>query len=144
MTGQVHATGGLARARGRWAFPAVVGTWFVVYFAARFVLERPNLPASLRVAAAVVPVALFVAACVIAYRAIRRADELEQRIHLLAAAVAYPAAAAIILLLGLLDRAAILSRSSLTDVWPVLTSAYLIAYVFARARYHPTTSSDES
>ncbi len=124
------------RPRNASVFPRLVGAWFLVYFGARALLEQADLRLPLKLAAAIVPAVVFAIVLIVAVRAIRRADELEQRIHLLATAIAFTLVALFILLFGLLDRAAILSRQSLTDVFPIFTSCYVVAYVAARMRYH--------
>lgn len=116
----------------------VVGVaWLLAYAVARGVLERPALPASARLAAALLPVPLFAAFLVRFVRSLRGADELERRIHLEALAVAFPLTILLLQTLGLLERAVGLKFEdwSYGHVWAYLPLFYLLGLAVSRRRY---------
>jgi hypothetical protein len=116
----------------------VVGiAWFVAYVVARAVLEQPDLPRGLRLAAALLPVPLFAAFLVRFVRSLRGADELERRIHLEALAIAFPLTILLLQTLWLLERAVGLKFEdwSYGHVWAYLPLFYFLGLVVSRRRY---------
>lgn len=113
------------------------GVWVLVYFGARIVLERYDLPTAGRIGVAVSPVIPFIGflACVIAH--VRGADELHRRVNLEALAIAFPAAIVLLMVLGLLQLAIPLGppRFHLRDLWPTLPLLYFASLAIAWRRY---------
>jgi hypothetical protein len=111
--------------------------WFLAFFAARGVLEQPDLSQAIRTLAALVPVPLFATFLWQFIRGLREADELERRIHLEALAVAFPLAILLLQTLGLLQRAVDLKFEdwSYMHVWVYLPIFYVLGLALARRRY---------
>ena len=111
--------------------------WFLAYFAARGVLELPDVSRSLRTVVALLPVPIFAAFLVQFIRGFRGADELERRIHLEALAVAFPLTIVLLQTLGLLERAVGLAFEdwSYGHVWAYVTIFYFLGLALARRRY---------
>lgn len=107
------------------------------YAAAMAVLKSVEMPASARVAIALLPFPFFVAFLIAEIRLLRRVDELERRIQLEALAVAFPAAMLLMMGLGLLERAVVLSPAdwSYRHTWFFLPLFYFIGLGIARRRY---------
>ena len=133
MSAQAHTP----QPRGDRMLLAVGIAWFLAYVVARGVLEQPELPRALRLAAALLPVPLFAAFLVRFVRSLRGADELERRIHLEALAIAFPLTILLLQTLGLLERAVGLKFEdwSFGHVWAYLPLFYLIGLVVSRRRY---------
>ena len=109
----------------------------VSVIAAYAALETLSLARPLRLAVAAVPLAAFGWFIATEVRAIRRSDELQQRIQLEALAVAYPAAIMLVYALGLLERAGVSVPGfrDLRDVWPLTIVPYFVGIALARRRY---------
>ena len=117
-----------------WLPPVV---FVVVYFAARAVLQLSDTSATMRIAAAVVPVPVFAWWLFAMARGIRRSDELERRIQLEALAFAFPLAILLMFALGLLELAMTLPPEDLSyrHVWIFLCVFYFGGLLVARRRY---------
>jgi hypothetical protein len=120
-----------------WAF---VG-YGVLFLCVRGLLELPLSP-WLRVLLSLLPVIPFAWFLVMVIRGIGEMDELEQRIHLEALAVAYPVAMLLLMTLDLLDIAihpredGVASHPSLLEhIWPVMIALYFFGLARARRRY---------
>ena len=116
--------------------------WLVSFLGARALLdreflERTQLPTSLRVLIALVPVPATAALLFALIRSIRKLDELQVRIQLEALAVAYPLAMLLLMTLGLLQLAVTLSPLdwSYRHVWPFLAIFYVAGLALANRRY---------
>lgn len=107
------------------------------YAAAMAVLKSVEMPASARIAIALLPFPFFVAFLIAEIRLLRRVDELERRIQLEALAVAFPAAMLLMMGLALLERAVALSPAdwSYRHTWFFLPLFYFIGLGIARRRY---------
>ena len=116
---------------------AVGITWFVAYWGARAVLEKPDLAVGLKVAAALIPVPIFALFLVLFIRLIRTMDELERRIQLEALAIAYPLAVLLLMTLGLLQRAVELPFEdwSYGHVWMYVVMFYFLSIPWVARRY---------
>lgn len=116
--------------------------WAVVsllasFLGALYVIEthHPTVPLSLVVV--LVPIAAFAWFLVAELRALRRLDELQQRIQLEAFAVAYPCAILLVFAVGFLERAGISipGFTNLRDVWPLAIIPYWVGVAIAQRRY---------
>ena len=120
---------------GRRIAPALifVSTWFI----ARGVLELENTGPTVRIVAALLPVAPFSFMLWKIIKGIRLMDELEQRIHLEALAIAFPLSLVLLMTLGLLELAIDLPRDDLSyrHVWAFLPLFYFGGLALARRRY---------
>jgi len=112
---------------------AFVSTWFI----ARGVLELDDISPALRIAAALLPVPPFSFMLWQIIKGVRQMDELEQRIHLEALAVAFPLALILLMTLGLLELAMRLPPEDLSyrHVWALLPLFYFGGLALARRRY---------
>lgn len=113
--------------------------WILSYFAARVALKAMGPPAAewSRLAVALVPLIPFVLFLVEFIGSIRKADELERRVHLEALAIAYPLALVLIMVLALVQVAMPLNMDdwSYRHVWPFLPIFWLGGQMIARRRY---------
>lgn len=116
-------------------FAAIV--FVVAYFAARAILKVDDLDTSLRVVAALLPVAPFCWMLWEIVKGVRGMDELEQRIQLEALALAYPLVLILLMTLGLLEIAIELPPEDLSyrHVWAMLPLFYFAGLMRARRRY---------
>jgi len=110
-----------------------VSTWFI----ARGVLELNDISPALRIAAALLPIPPFSFMLWKIIKGVRHMDELEQRIHLEALAVAFPLALILLMTLGLLELAVQLPPDDLgyRHVWAFLPALYFGGLALARRRY---------
>jgi hypothetical protein len=118
--------------------PAVSMALFILtYFGARGVLEMSGLAPPTRVAAVVLPIAVFAWWLFTIARGIRRSDELERRIQLEALAFAFPLSILLMFGLGLLELAVTLPPEDLSyrHVWVFLCIFYFAGLAIARRRY---------
>ena len=116
----------------------VIGVaWFIAYWAARGILERPGLPAALRVGVALGPIPIFAWFLYTFIRTIRGLDELERRIHLEAMAIAFPLGILLLQTLALMQRAVELKFEdwSYAHVWIYLPIFYFLSLGLVRKRY---------
>ena len=126
-----------AQDAGARAYPRLaLFTWFVLYFIARMLLERPGTPL-VRVLISLAPVPAFIWFLRDLVRGMRGLDELELRIQLEALAVAFPLTMVLIMTLGLVQVAIPLSPDdwSYRHIWPFLFVFYLVGLTLARRRY---------
>ena len=126
-----------AKRQSGWLVPLLGGAWILLYFAARFLLEKPGLDTAVRVAIALLPIPLFIVFLWQIIRGVRSADEFERRVHLEALAVAYPLAMVLLMTLALLQRAVVLKFEdwSYAHVWIYLPIFYFAGLALARKRY---------
>ena len=112
-------------------------TWLVAYWAGRLILENPDRSLSVRLTAALVPVPIFAAFLWAYVMMVRTADELEQKIHLEALAIAFGLATLLLTTLALMQRAVTLSFQdwSYAHVWIYLPIFYFVSYGFIAKRY---------
>ena len=108
-----------------------------VYFVARVVLKVDDVGPSLRVLAALLPVAPFCWMLWEFVKGVRGMDELEQRIQLEVLALAYPLVLILLMTLGLLGIAIELPPEDLSyrHVWAMLPLFYYVGLLLARRRY---------
>jgi hypothetical protein len=111
--------------------------WFVAYWGARFILERPSDQTWLRIVVALAPIPVFAWFLVQFIRTIRSLDELERRIHLEAMAIAFPLGILLLQTLALMQRAVTLKFEdwSYAHVWIYLPIFYFVAIGLVRKRY---------
>lgn len=109
----------------------------VLFFAARGLLELPNLSTALRVVIALAPVPALVWLLWAFIRDVRQSDELERLVQLEALAIAFPLTLVLVMTLGLLQVAIPLPPEdwSYRHIWPLLYVFYLGGLTWARRRY---------
>ena len=109
----------------------------LAHLIARIVLKQEETAESMRVLAALLPVAPFVWMLWEITKGVRGMDELEQRIQLEALAVAYPLTLILLMTLGLLEIAIKLPPEDLSyrHVWAMLPLFYFIGLTIAKRRY---------
>lgn len=110
----------------------------VTLIGGRAVVEVESLPKGVRIAAALLPVVVFLVWVVACVRSARRLDdELERRIQLEALAFAFPCAFALVMGLGLLELVVTLPKDDLSyrHIWALLPLFYLVGLTIARRRY---------
>jgi hypothetical protein len=107
------------------------------YFLARALLEQTGVAQPLRIVIALLPVLPFAAMLYHIIRGVRQMDELEQRIHLEALAIAFPLSLVLLMTLGLLELATSLPPEdfSYRHVWAMLPLFYFGGLALARKRY---------
>ena len=115
------------------------GVWIISYFAARLLLKAMGPPAAdwSRLAVALLPLIPFVLFLVTFIGAIRKADELERKIHLEALAIGFPLSLVLIMVLALVQVAMPLNTDdwSYRHVWPFFFFFWLFGLTVARQRY---------
>jgi len=115
------------------------GVWILSYFAARLVLKAMGEPAAewSRLAVALLPLVPFVLFLMTFIRSIRKADELERKVHLEALAIAFPLGLVLIMILALVQVAIPLNTDtwSYRHVWPFFFFFWLFGLTVARQRY---------
>jgi hypothetical protein len=118
-------------------FLVIGAIWFVAYWGARLVLERPGGEPWLRILVAVAPIPVFAWFLYQFIRTIRSLDELERRIHLEAMAIAFPLGILLLQTLGLIQRAVPLKFEdwSYAHVWIYLPIFYFLSIMLVRKRY---------
>jgi hypothetical protein len=121
---------------GRAVWP-VFTVWILAYFGIRAVLESTSFSPTVRVLLSLSPLLPFVAFLWTFLRALRTADELEQRVQLEALAVAFPLGVSLLTSLGLVQRAVALNPEdwSFNHIWPMFVVFYVIGLAIARRRY---------
>ncbi len=112
-------------------------TFVAAFFVARGILEQEGLSPVVRVLAALLPVIPFSLMLWEIIKGVRSMDELEQRIHLEALAVAFPLTLIFLMTLGLLQLAINLPAEDLSyrHVWAMLPILYFGGLALARRRY---------
>ena len=117
---------------------AVTALWAITFLGARLILDKDlQLPAWIKVTAALVPIlptALFLWVVVSALRGL---DELHRQVHLEALAIAYPLAILLLVTLGFLQLAIDLPAEdwSYRHVWAYLPVFYFLGLAIAWRRY---------
>jgi hypothetical protein len=112
--------------------------WLMTFLGARLVLDKDwHLPQWIKVTAALVPIlptAIFLW-CIV--RGIGQLDELHQRVHLEALAIAFPLTILMLMTLGLLQLAIDLNMDdwSYRHVWCYLPLFYFAGLALAWSRY---------
>lgn len=129
-----NARPGIGGALARTA-PGIV--FVAAYFLARVIIELDGVPAAWKGGAAFLPLPALAWMLAGIVRGIRTMDELEQRIHLEALAVAFPIGFAILMTLGLLELAIELPPEDLgyRHVWASFPLLYFAGMILARRRY---------
>ncbi len=111
----------------------VAGVLFVFcYWVAGFLLKHYQFGPTPRLLLCLLPAPAFLFFVWVEVRALRRQDELRQRIQLEALAIAYPLAIAIVITLSLAQQAGLLGRE---PMWIYLPITYFIGLAFAQRRY---------
>ena len=120
-----------------WTLAATFGPWLVSYFVARYLLKNAEMATGLRVLVALVPVPFFILFLLTFIRAIRQMDEMQRRIQLEALAIAFPLGVLLLMTLGLLQRAVVLSFEdwSYAHVWIYLPIFYFLSVAVVSRRY---------
>jgi hypothetical protein len=116
----------------------VVALWAVVFFGARLALDRDlQLPAWVKVTAALAPILPTALLLWFVVSAIRGLDELHRRVHLEALAIAFPLAILLLVTLGFLQLAIDLPAEdwSYRHVWPLLLVFYFFGLCVAWRHY---------
>ncbi len=135
----IHFGGIMSEAtKSGWSRLAISVVGFLVGFViARGILEQEGLATWIRVLAALLPVVPFSMMLWEIIKGVRSMDELEQRIHLEALAVAFPVTLVLLMTLGLLELAIELPPEDLSyrHVWAMLPALYFGGLALARRRY---------
>ncbi len=116
----------------------VVVFWAVTFLGARLVLDKDlQLPAWVKVTAALVPILPTAMFLWLVVSALRELDELHRRVQLEALAIAYPLAILLLVTLGFLQLAIDLPAEdwSYRHVWPMLLCFYFIGLGISWRRY---------
>jgi hypothetical protein len=131
MTGTIRAT--RKPINGAWIAVLFVGSYFI----ARGVLEQQHWSVWLRLLSVIPPIAFFALMLWSIIRGVQQLDELEQRIQLLALAVAFPLTLLLLMTLGLLELVIKLPPQDLSyrHVWAIVPIFYFFGIVIARKRY---------
>jgi len=129
----------VARANSRRAGILAIA-WLALFMVGRLMLERSDLPTWARLAFALAPTPIFVGFLVAYVRGVRAMDELEQKIHTEALALAFWLAVLLLTTLALMQRAVGLKFEdwSYMHVWVYLPVFYFGAIAFVGARYRST------
>jgi hypothetical protein len=129
--------GPVGKGAGAWKLFGVGMAFVATFAAARLLLAMGSLPTGVKVAVALVPVPAFVLLVLAFYRAIGRLDEFQRLIQLKALAFAFPAAVALLLTLGLLEKAMTLPPEDLSyrHVWAMMPILYHLGLWLAQRRY---------
>lgn len=98
-------------------------------------LSHASLEPPIRLALALVPVALWACAIAFVVLVLRTLDELQRRIQLEALAIAFPSAMLLGMLVEYLQKAGFARDLAVGDVWPVMFLLYVPALLFAHWRY---------
>ncbi len=111
--------------------------WIGSYLGAMLLLKYAALPASLKIAVAIVPVIPFVFFIRRFLVHLRNLDELQRRVHFEALAYAFPITILLLMTLGLLERANIIAAEkwSYEEVWLYLPLFYLVGLAISWRRY---------
>lgn len=122
----------------RWGLPIAALLLIVVYFAVRALLESPSIRPPLRTLIALAPVPFFVWFLLSFHRAVRRLDEMQQRIQLEALVFAFPTTLLILMTLGLLQVAGIVLSPadwSYRHILQIAIVLYFLGITVAHRRY---------
>ncbi len=111
-------------------------TWTVAWVAASIAIKEGWSPAGApAVATALFPTLLGIAMMLAYWRFIRKADELQRKIHLDALAIGFGIGIVGMLTLHLLGRIGVLSQLDLGDVTAMMMFAYAIGVIIGVRRY---------
>ena len=121
-----------------WLGWVMIALWLTTFLGARLVLDKDwQLPQWIKVSAALVPIlpTAIVLWCIV--RGIGQLDELHQRVHLEALAVAFPLSVLLLMTLGLLQLAIDLPMEdwSYRHIWCYLPIFYLLGLTLSWSRY---------
>jgi hypothetical protein len=117
---------------------AVTALWAVTFVGARLLLDKDlQLPAWVKVTAALIPILPTALFLWLAVSALRGLDELHRRVHLEALVIAYPLAILLLVTLGFLQLAIELPPEdwSYRHIWPFLPCFYFLGLAIAWKRY---------
>jgi membrane-associated PAP2 superfamily phosphatase len=111
--------------------------WFSAYFAARLLLKMDVFAPWERVAISLLPIPFFAWFVMVFIRQMRDTDEMQRRIQLEALAIAFPLSVLLLMTLGLLQKAIVLSENDwgYTQVWLYLPLFYAFGNAIAAHRY---------
>jgi hypothetical protein len=111
--------------------------WFSAYFAARLLLKMDVFAPWERVAISLLPIPFFAWFVMVFIRRMRETDEMQRRIQLEALAIAFPLSVLLLMTLGLLQKAIVLSENDwgYTQVWLYLPLFYALGNAIAAHRY---------
>lgn len=84
---------------------------------------------------ALLPVPFFVLFILAELQFVRRLDELKQRMHLEALAIAFPATFFGFLVAQFLEGAGFLPEGVVEEIWPLMVVPYAVSYLFLWRRY---------
>jgi len=126
----------LSSSPGRAVWP-VFTVWILAYFGIRVLLESTSFSSTARVLLSLSPLPIFAVFLWTFLRAVRAADELEQRVQLEALAFAFPLGVLLLTSLGLVQRAVALNPEdwSFNHIWPMFVVFYVVGLAIARRRY---------
>lgn len=113
----------------------LAGLTLVAVIAVSWSLQHLSIPPDVRLALAMIPVALWSGAIVVLVMTFRSLDELQRRIQLEALAIAFPAAMMLGMTVEYLQKAGYAVGVGVGDVWPFMFLLYVPALVYAHARY---------
>lgn len=116
----------------------VIAGWIVIYFVARFVLDKGFVaPQWVKVAAALAPIVPTALLLWFVVSAIRGLDELHRKVHLEALVIAFPLSILMLVTLGFLQLAIELpvENFSYRHVWAFMPMIYFGSLAFAWRRY---------
>ena len=120
-------------------FPLLIAglIWAVVYLLALLLMKNAALSGPLKLTLAIVPAIPFAVFLTRYIGHLQALDELHRRVHLEALAIAFPLTILLLMTLGLLERAQMLSSEdwSYRHVWYYLPFLYAVGLVVAWRRY---------
>jgi hypothetical protein len=102
---------------------------------AGWLLGQPESVGARAIASAILPVPFFMLLLISLVRWTRRLDELAQQVQLEALGITAVGSAATTFIVGYLQRAGVLSRSTWDDVWLYMGVIYLVSWAWAARRY---------
>jgi len=112
--------------------------WFIAYFGARALLERPLISSlAVRYLIAMLPVVLAGLTIVAVARLVRRLDEMQLRIQVIALSTGFLLTALLLMALALAQYAepSRFATIRLTEVWVAIPAIYFIGVATARRRF---------
>jgi hypothetical protein len=123
--------------QGATARPLLFGLAFAVAYFAALWASTSSLPRSLQLLLSGTAVVTFAGFVLAELTAVRRLDELQQRIQLEALAFAFPGSVGVVMFLGLLQRFMELPEADLSfrHVWPLMIALYFTGLALSRRRY---------
>lgn len=111
--------------------------WAALFLGSVWLLKNVQLPTSARLGLALLPAIPFAVFLVAFINHLRRLDEMQRRIHLEALAIAFPLAVLLLMTLGSLERAGLITVEGrfFRDLWGFLPVLYAIGLAIACRRY---------